>query len=92
VVEKNKLEVRAYELAERLAKGPTQAIGAIKIARNQGLGADPIKGLEFQTMANIELMFHKDAREGPRAFAEKREPNFTAEWIDLQYDAPRDYD
>ena len=32
-------------------------------------------------------MFHRDAREGSRAFLQKREPNFTAEWIDLQYDA-----
>ena len=37
-------------------------------------------------------MFHKDAREGPRAFLEKREPNFTAEWIDLQYDTFVPYD
>ena len=70
----------------KLAKGPTQAYGAIKNARNQGLGLDPVKGFEAQILANVELMFHKDAREGPRAFKEGREPNFTAEWIDLQYD------
>jgi len=92
VVEQAKLEARTYELAERLAKGPTQAIGAIKIARNQGLGCDPVKGFEYQIGSNIELMFHKDAREGPRAYAEKREPVFTGEWIDLQYDPLRDYD
>ncbi len=86
------LEARTYELADRLAKSATQAIGAIKIARNQSLGADPVKGIEFQIGANVELMFHKDAREGPRAFSQKREPNFTGEWIDLQYDKPRDYD
>jgi enoyl-CoA hydratase/carnithine racemase len=77
---------RAYELARELADGPTQAIGAIKVARNQGLGLDPVKGFEAQILANVELMFHRDAREGPRAFLEKREPNFTSEWIDLQYD------
>jgi hypothetical protein len=38
------------------------------------------------TLAEAELMLHKDAREGPRAYLEKREPNFTGEWIDLQYD------
>lgn len=92
VVDEKRLEERTYELAERLAKGPTQAIGAVKIARNQGLGSEPVKGFEFQTQANIELMFHKDAREGPRAFDEKREPEFTGEWIDLQYGALRDYD
>lgn len=92
VVPPEELEAQTYELARRLAKAATQAIGAIKIARNQCLGADPVKGIEFQIGANVELMFHKDAREGPRAFAEKREPNFTGEWIDLQYDPPRPYE
>jgi enoyl-CoA hydratase/carnithine racemase len=86
VVPEEKLEAETYALAAKLAKGPTQAIGAIKNARNQGLGLDPVKGVEAQILCNVELMFHRDAREGPRAFLEKREPNFTAEWIDLQYD------
>jgi 2-(1,2-epoxy-1,2-dihydrophenyl)acetyl-CoA isomerase len=92
VVAKDQLENRAFELAHKLAKGPTQAYGAIKNARNQGLGLDPIKGFEAQILANVELMFHKDAREGPRAFKEGREPNFTAEWIDLQYDPLKPYE
>jgi enoyl-CoA hydratase/carnithine racemase len=92
VVPREKLEERAFALARKLAKGPTQAYGAIKNARNQGLGLDPVKGFEAQILANVELMFHKDAREGPRAFKEGREPNFTAEWIDLQYDPLRPYE
>jgi enoyl-CoA hydratase/carnithine racemase len=92
VVAKDKLEERAFELAHKLAKGPTQAYGAIKNARNQGLGLDPVKGFEAQILANVELMFHKDAREGPRAFKEGRTPEFTAEWIDLQYDPLRPYE
>lgn len=92
VVPRESLEERAFALARKLAKGPTQAYGAIKNARNQGLGLDPVKGFEAQILANVELMFHKDAREGPRAFKEQREPNFTAEWIDLQYDPLRPYE
>ena len=92
VVPKEELEKRAMALARKLAKGPTQAYGAIKNARNQGLGLDPVKGIEAQILANVELMFHKDAREGPRAFKEGREPNYTAEWIDLQYDELRPYE
>ena len=92
VVPKEDLEARAFELAHRLAKGPTQAYGAIKNARNQGLGLDPVKGFESQILANVELMFHRDAREGPRAFREGREPDFTGEWIDLQYDPLVPYD
>jgi enoyl-CoA hydratase/carnithine racemase len=86
VVPLPELEKRAFEFAAMLAKGPTQAYGAIKNARNQGLGLDPVKGFEAQILANVELMFHRDAREGPRAFREGREPDFTSEWIDLQYD------
>lgn len=86
VVPDDQLETETYALAAKLAKGPTQAIGAIKNARNQGLGLDPVKGLEAQILCNVELMFHRDAREGPRAFLQRREPNFTGEWIDLQYD------
>ena len=92
VVPKENLEEKAMALARKLAKGPTQAYGAVKNARNQGLGLDPVKGFEAQILANVELMFHKDAREGPRAFKEKREPNYTSEWIDLQYDPLRPYE
>jgi len=86
IVPEADLEKETYALATRLAKAATQAIGAIKNARNQGLGCDPVKGLEWQILCNVDLMFHRDAREGPRAFVERREPNFTGEWIDLQYD------
>ncbi|MCS0505168.1 enoyl-CoA hydratase/isomerase family protein [Ancylobacter mangrovi] len=87
IVPDDQLEAETYALAGRLAKAATQAIGAIKNARNQGLGCDPVKGLEWQILCNVDLMFHLDAREGPRAYVERREPNFTGEWIDLQYDA-----
>jgi len=80
------LEAKTYEFAARLAKGPTAAMGAIKNARNQGLACDPVKGVEHQILCNVELMFHADAREGPKAFLEKRDPKFTGDWIDLQYD------
>ena len=86
VVEDAALEDETYAFARKMAKGPTSAYGAIKMARNQGLGCDPVKGVEWLTLAEAELMLHKDAREGPRAYLEKREPNFTGEWIDLQYD------
>jgi 2-(1,2-epoxy-1,2-dihydrophenyl)acetyl-CoA isomerase len=86
LVAEDALEEETYAFAHKLAKAATSAIGAIKMARNQGLGCDPVKGIEYQTICNTELMFHKDAREGPRAYLENREPNFTGEWIDLQYD------
>jgi enoyl-CoA hydratase/carnithine racemase len=86
LVPQDRMEAETYELAAKLAKGPTASYGAIKNARNQGLACDPVKGIEYQIMANVELMFFKDAREGPKAWLERREPVFTGEWIDLQYD------
>jgi enoyl-CoA hydratase/carnithine racemase len=86
VVPEDQLETETYALAGRLAKGATASYGAIKNARNQGLGCDPVKGIEWQILANVELMFFKDAREGPLAWLERREPQFTGEWIDLQYE------
>ena len=86
LVDEEILEAETYAFARRLAKAATQAIGAIKNARNQGLGCDPVKGLEWQILCNTELMLHKDAREGPRAYLERRDPDFTGQWIDLQYD------
>jgi enoyl-CoA hydratase/carnithine racemase len=86
LVDEDALEEETYAFAHKLAKGPTSAYGSIKMGRNQGLGCDPVKGVEWLTLAEAELMLHKDAREGPRAYLENREPNFTGEWIDLQYD------
>jgi enoyl-CoA hydratase/carnithine racemase len=82
VVEDDELELVTYDFAEKLARGPTASLGAVKNARNQGLGLDPVKGVEWQMIANMELLFYKDAIEGPRAFAERRQPEFTGEWID----------
>ena len=87
VVPEAQLEAETYALAKRLARGATQAIGAIKNARNQGLVLRSGEGAGVADLCNVDLMFHRDAREGPRAFAEHREPNFTGAWIDLQYDA-----
>ena len=92
IVPDAELEAKTYEFAAKLAKGPTAAMGAIKNARNQGLACDPVKGIEHQILCNVELMFHADAREGPKAFLEKREPNFTADWIDLQYEPFQPWD
>ena len=86
VVDEDALEGETYVLARRLAKAATQAIGAIKNARNQGLGCDPVKGLEWLVVGEAENMLFLDAREGPRAYLERHDPQFTGRWIDLQYD------
>jgi enoyl-CoA hydratase len=66
----------ALDYVARLAKGPTLAIGNIKIASR--LGADlPLEGaLALEREAVWRLFMSDDAAEGLAAFAEKRAPNW----------------
>src|SRR5438105_4264056 len=67
----------AIDYVARLAKGPTMAIGNIKIATR--LGADlPLEGaLALEREAVWRLFMSEDALEGLAAFGEKRAPNWT---------------
>jgi len=64
------------EYAAKLAKGPAVAIqqGKRLAYRSQELSLDAALDLAQQAM--IICQGTEDAREGPRAFAEKREPQF----------------
>ncbi len=67
---------QAVDYVAKLAKGPTLAIGNIKIATR--LGADlPLEGaLALEREAVWRLFMSEDAAEGLAAFAEKRAPNW----------------
>lgn len=67
---------QSIEYVARLAKGPTLAIGNIKIATR--LGADlPMEGaLALEREAVWRLFMSEDAAEGLAAFGEKRAPNW----------------
>src|SRR5438270_1108044 len=73
----DRLVEEAVEYVARLAKGPTLAIGNIKIATR--LGADlPLEGaLALEREAVWRLFMSDDAAEGLAAFSEKRAPNWT---------------
>ena len=79
VVEPERLMSRAMEFAERLARNAPLALRAIKEAaiRTSGLPLDEAYRIEHELSASV--MRSKDAREGPRAFMEKREPLFEGE-------------
>jgi enoyl-CoA hydratase len=79
VVEPEALMPRALELAAKIAKNAPLAVQAIKEAaiRTNGLPLEDAFVIEHECSAKV--MRSKDAREGPRAFAEKREPVFTGE-------------
>src|SRR5438045_7159578 len=71
------LASEAVDYVARLAKGPTMAIGNIKIATR--LGADlPLEGaLALEREATRRLLMSDAAARDTPAFAEKRAPNWT---------------
>ncbi len=74
VVEPEALMPRALEIADRLARNAPLALRTIKetVIRTSGLPLDEAYAVEHRLSAPV--MGSEDAREGPKAFMEKREP------------------
>jgi enoyl-CoA hydratase/carnithine racemase len=68
---------RARAVAEELADGPTEAYAAIKQCVLHATHHDLDSGLELERLLAAQLMQTADAREGLRAFLERRTPTFT---------------
>jgi enoyl-CoA hydratase len=79
VVEPERVLPRAEELAARLAKNGPLALRKIKEAVLRTSGEPLARAYEIENECSAVVMASKDAREGPRAFMEKREPVFTGE-------------
>jgi enoyl-CoA hydratase/carnithine racemase len=69
----------AIAFAATLAKGPTLAIGEIKLVAKQGLEMPLESALGLEREGIFRLFETADAKEGLGAFAEKRKPNFKGE-------------
>jgi len=65
-----------YELTAKIAQGPAVAIRLARRALYHNLEADLRASLEYETFAQNICQDTDDAREGIRAFVEKREPKF----------------
>jgi 2-(1,2-epoxy-1,2-dihydrophenyl)acetyl-CoA isomerase len=76
VVPAEELEATTRELALRLAKGPTRAIGLMKRAINRGLSTDLEQQLEYEVHMQEAAGNTEDHREGLAAFLEKRTPEY----------------
>lgn len=76
VVPGERLMEEAMGLAERLAAGPTRAIGMIKNALNQSLCSDLRTSLELEAAFQGIAMSTGDVMEGMAAFFQKRQPEF----------------
>ncbi len=77
VVPPEKLEEATRELAERLREAPPLAIASAKHALYLGQSGELEEMLRNETEAQLRCFESDDAREGIRAFLEKRPPRFT---------------
>ena len=76
VVPAAELQSRATALAQEYATGPSYARGQIKYAAVQGYGLSLEEGLRAERAALIRIFKSDDAKEGVKAFVEKRKPEY----------------
>ncbi len=79
VVEDGKALEAALEIAGLIAKNGPIAVQAIKRSAMETASMTEEEGLAHELLVGQPVFRTKDAREGPKAFAERREPVFTCE-------------
>ena len=78
VVPADQLMDTAYGYAERIATNAPLAVFATKQSAVEGLALDLESAYENETRHSDRVFATEDAKEGPRAFAEKRPPRWRA--------------
>lgn len=76
VVADDALETEAFTLAERLAAGPTRALGMIRTQMHQNFACDYGSALAREAANQRQARNSDDSNEGGTAFLEKRKPVF----------------
>jgi 2-(1,2-epoxy-1,2-dihydrophenyl)acetyl-CoA isomerase len=71
--------VQVAKIAERLAKGPTKAMGLTKRALNRAVVVDMDSALEYEMYLQDIAGRTRDHVEGVRAFFDKRDPSFSGQ-------------
>jgi enoyl-CoA hydratase/carnithine racemase len=66
----------ATEVATRLARGPSAALGITKQALNEEAAMDLVAAIEWEARVQAHCMQHPNFREAYEAFRAKREPRF----------------
>ncbi len=74
VVPLSQVKDRAIEKAQEISKLAPIAVRAIKEVVVRGLSMDLPNAIRFANTVGIMTRFTEDAKEGPRAFVEKRDP------------------
>lgn len=78
VVPPQQLMEAAYDYAERITANAPLAVWATKQSAVEGLALDLQSAYENETRHSDRIFATEDAKEGPRAFAEKRPPRWQA--------------
>jgi enoyl-CoA hydratase len=76
VVEPDRLLARAFELAERIAVNSPGAVSATKLSVLEGLKSGTSEAFARELEIGNAVFAAHDATEGPRAFLEKRKPQW----------------
>jgi enoyl-CoA hydratase/carnithine racemase len=76
VVPAERLMAEATEVAARLARGPSAALGVTKQALNAEAAMDLVAAIEYEARVQAECMGHPNFREAYEAVRAKREPRF----------------
>lgn len=79
VVSREALLPKAFELAGKLAENGPLAVRKVKEGVLRSSGLPLAQAYEIENEVSVAVLTSKDAREGPRAFKEKRKPRFTGE-------------
>jgi enoyl-CoA hydratase len=79
VVERDQLLDRAMQAATALARNGPLSIRAIKRVVHKTYGIVGPDDLAYEASQAIPVFASKDAREGPKAFAQKRDPDYSGE-------------
>ncbi len=74
IVEPDHLMDQAMQMAERIASNAPISVQRIKSTVTEAMGRTLAQGFALEDAAKAEVMATDDAREGPRAFMEKRAP------------------
>ena len=77
VVSDDELDAAALALAERLAAGPTRALGAMRRQLHAAYESDYAAAMALEADSQATMRGTADAREGGTAFLQKRAPKFT---------------
>ncbi len=78
VVPAERLMETAYDYAQRIAANAPLAVSATKQSAVEGLALDLEAAYNNETQHSDRIFATEDAKEGPRAFAEKRPPRWQA--------------